>query len=50
MIEVRDQVQEHAADRLAAMMRDATRGNKHVKFTQKLRAERSYRFVIDPKL
>jgi hypothetical protein len=50
MREVGEQAQEQLAARLAHSMRAATRGNKYVKVTEKPRAKRSHRFIVDLRL
>ena len=47
MREVGDQAREHVANLTAKMLRDATRGSKHLKFTEKPRAKSARRFIVD---
>lgn len=49
MREVGNQAEDYLANRITQAMRNATRGSKHLKFTEKPRAKRSYRFIVDVK-
>lgn len=49
MRDVRGHVEEQLGNRITQLMRNATRGSKYLQFTEKPRAKRRYRFIVDAK-